>query len=80
MTMVDIPAGRFKAQCLALMDRVRERHEEYVITKHGTPVAKLVSVGDKPPRRLFGCMRGTVRRAGDLLSPIDVPWDTGLDA
>jgi len=75
MTMSKIPAGRFKAECLALMDRVRERQEEYVVTKHGTPVAKLVPVGDTPPRPLFGCMRGTVRHVGDLVGPIDVRWD-----
>ena len=76
MTMQEIPAGRFKAQCLALMDRVRDRHEEYVITKHGVPVAKLGPVGDRPPRKLFGCMKGTVLDAGDLISPIDVRWES----
>ena len=72
--MNEIPAGRFKAECLALMDRVRDRHEEYVITKHGTPVARLVPVGDPPPRKLFGCMGGTVLHAGDLISPLDIDW------
>jgi len=34
-----IAAAEFKARCLELMDRVRETGVEYVITKHGTPVA-----------------------------------------
>ena len=35
-------AAEFKARCLKLMDRVRETGVEYIVTKHGRPVAKLV--------------------------------------
>jgi prevent-host-death family protein len=37
-----LAAAEFKATCLHLMDRVRESGVEYVVTKHGEPVAKLV--------------------------------------
>ena len=37
-----VAAAEFKAKCLELMDRVRETGTEYVVTKHGVPVAKLV--------------------------------------
>ena len=37
-----LPAAEFKTRCLELMDRVRETGVEYVVTKHGRPVAKLV--------------------------------------
>ncbi len=37
-----IGAAGFKARCLELMDRVRETGVEYIVTKHGEPVAKLV--------------------------------------
>ena len=45
-----VAAAEFKATCLELMDRVRETGIEYVVTKHGKPVAKLVpiSVHDEP--------------------------------
>ena len=75
----EIPAGKFKAECLALMDRVRERGEEYVITKHGKPVAKLVPVEDQPVPSLWGCMKGTVLWYGDIISPIDVEWEALQD-
>ena len=39
---MDISASQFKAKCLDLMDVVAESGGEYVITKHGKPVAKLV--------------------------------------
>jgi len=68
-----IPAGRFKACCLALMDDVRDRGTEYVITKRGKAVAKLVPVRVER-RTLRGSMKGTVTFLGDIVSPIDEPW------
>ena len=44
-----IPAGEFKARCLELMNEVRERRTEYVVTKRGKAVAKLRK--GKPSRR-----------------------------
>ena len=76
-----VPAGVFKATCLELMDRVRDRQEEIVITKYGKPVAKLVPVGEEDPiRRLArGWMKGTVLWYGDVISPIDVEWEAMKD-
>ena len=72
MTMVTkettVPAGEFKARCLALLDRVAETGEELVVTKRGRPVARLVPV--EPPPGL----RGSVVWEGDLISPIDADW------
>ena len=69
-----ISAGEFKARCLALMDEVRDRGGEYVITKRGAAVAKLVPVRQKR-RRLLGSMKGTVTVLGDIISPLDEPWE-----
>jgi prevent-host-death family protein len=69
-----ISAGEFKARCLALMDEVRDRGGEYVITKRGAAVAKLVPIRQKR-RRLLGSMKGTVRVLGDIISPLDEPWE-----
>ncbi|MBI2835526.1 MAG: type II toxin-antitoxin system Phd/YefM family antitoxin, partial [Acidobacteria bacterium] len=43
-------ATEFKAKCLAAIDRVRERGEPIVITKHGRVVASLVPAGDEGER------------------------------
>ena len=69
-----LPAGEFKARCLKLMDQVRERGEEIVITKHGRPVAKLVPVAATPPE-LFGHLKGTVTYHGDIVEPTGEVWD-----
>ena len=68
-------AAEFKARCLELMDRVRETGAEYVITKHGTPVAKLVPVVQDARGRFFGSMKGTVLDFERPLDPLDDDYD-----
>lgn len=65
-----IAAGEFKARCLALMDTVRDEGAEFVITKYGHPVARLVPC--EPKREvpiLRGMGRGQVIIHGDLTEP-----------
>ena len=69
-----IAAGEFKARCLKLMDEVREKRSEVVITKRGKPVAKLVPVEEEVDD-IFGRMRGTVKILGDIVGPTGVEWD-----
>ena len=46
--MRTIPAGRFKAQCLKLLDEVAETGETIVVTKRGKPVARVEPVEEPP--------------------------------
>lgn len=68
--MRTIPAGTFKAQCLALMDEVEATHEPIVITKRGKPVAKLVPAETEKKDDLFGFLEGKARIVGDIVSPV----------
>lgn len=71
-----IPAGQFKAKCLKLIDTVCETREEITITKRGKVCARLVPPKKKAKRpSVFGCMKGTGRILGDIISPIDVEWE-----
>jgi prevent-host-death family protein len=70
-----VAAADFKATCLELMDRVRETGQEYVVTKHGRPVAKLVPYVAPKPRRVLGSMKGTVLKYERPFDPIDAEWD-----
>jgi len=70
----NVSAGEFKARCLALMDDVRDTGGEYVITKRGVPVAKLVPV-QTSRRRYLGSLKGTGKTLGDIVSPLDEPWE-----
>ena len=68
MVTKKIPAGKFKATCLRLMDEVQSTRVPLIITKNGRPVAKLVPA-DEPVKDIFGFMRGMVEIVGDIESP-----------
>ena len=67
-----IGAAEFKSTCLAVLDVVAESAEEFVITKRGVPVARLV-----PIQRESKSLVGSVSYASveDLMSPVDESWD-----
>ena len=67
--MKQMPAGKFKARCLSVMDDVNATGEPVIITKRGTPVAKIVPVTSKK-QNLFGFMAGQFRIVGDIESPV----------
>ncbi len=72
MVMPIIPASRFKAECLALLDDVARTGEEIVVTKRGRPVARVVAI-EEPPQ-LEGSVTFHVSDE-ELLAPLDVAWD-----
>lgn len=74
MTIPEIPAGRFKATCLRLIDEVAKKRTPIVVTKRGKPLVKLVPVDEETPP-LFGFLKGTVTIKGDIIAPIEDTWD-----
>ena len=71
-----IPAGQFKARCLAIMDEVQAKRQAVVITKRGKPVAKLVPI-EKEKDDIFGFFEGKGKILGDVVSPAFSPEDWG---
>jgi prevent-host-death family protein len=76
-----ISAARFKAECLALMDRVQQDRSPLVITKRGKPVAKLVPYDEEgaEPQTGWGWLRGTVTVLGDIVGPTGEEWSVDAD-
>jgi len=74
-----LSAADFKARCLTLMDRVRETGVEYVITKHGQPVAKLVPYTAAQQTPVFGALKGTVLKYERPFDALDEEWDINRD-
>jgi prevent-host-death family protein len=74
--LATVPATKFKAQCLELMDRVAEERRTYVITKRGKPVAKLVPADPPHKKSIFGCMADQTEIVGDIEKPLwtDAEW------
>lgn len=69
--MDSIAISRFKATCLAVLERVRQTGLPVLVTRRGEPVAQVLP---PPPEarvtETFGCMKGTAREVGDLLEPL----------
>jgi prevent-host-death family protein len=72
VTKRHVPAGLFKAKCLALLDEVAATGRPLVVTKRGRPVAEVVPV--EPPESLAGSVTFNVDDE-ELIEPIDVEWD-----
>jgi prevent-host-death family protein len=81
--MRTMAAGKFKAQCLAVMDEVQAKREPVVVTKNGKPVAKLVPLdlpeGEDP---LDAFYFGNIEIVGDIMAPIytDQEWEEFFEA
>lgn len=73
--METITASQFKAQCLALMDDVSRTGKTIVVTKKGKPVAELRPHRPRP-KSPYGIWKHRVIIKGDIISPIDVEWET----
>lgn len=75
-SMEQMAISKFKAQCLAAIERVRKTGRPLLVTKRGKPVAQILPP-PKPdkPRATFGYAKGTVEFLGDVVSPAGDPDD-----
>jgi prevent-host-death family protein len=71
--MRTMPAGEFKAKCLAVMDEVRATGEPVIVTKRGKPVVRLAPLEGQTqkesPEAIFGCLRGFLSVPGQTIDP-----------
>ena len=74
-----VSAADFKANCLSLMDEVRDAGTEFVITKHNVPVARLVPVVDEAGTTFIGRNPGVLVEKGDIVAPTAPDWEEGAD-
>lgn len=65
-----IAISKFKATCLAVLERVRKTGKPVLVTRFGEPVAQIdpPEVAE-PVTRKLGSMRGTAQILGDIISP-----------
>lgn len=69
--MKTMGASKFKAQCLALFDKLSP--EGIVITKHGKPVARVLPYPQRP-EAMIGALRDKIVVRGDIFSTGE-SWD-----
>jgi antitoxin (DNA-binding transcriptional repressor) of toxin-antitoxin stability system len=80
LDMESMPISKFKATCLATLERVRRTGRPLRVTRFGKPVADIVPPTAETTRTAWlGALRGTARITGDITAPSStlVTWDTG---
>ena len=69
--MEEIAISKFKATCLAVLERVRKTRKPIRVTRFGEPVAEVVPPSAQPKKKQWiGSMVGTGRIVGDIVSPV----------
>ena len=74
-----MPISKFKATCLAAIERVRRTGRPLRVTRFGKPVADIVPPSpERPAPRWLGSLRGTARIVGDITVPSSklVRWES----
>lgn len=78
--MKEIAISKFKATCLAVLERVRKTGEPILVTRFGQPIAKVSPPEAVKPVRLGGGV-GTAVILGDIVGPIsdESDWEAAQD-
>jgi prevent-host-death family protein len=65
-----MPISKFKATCLATLERVKRTGRPLRVTRFGKPVADIVPAApERSARKWLGSMRGTLEITGDITVP-----------
>ncbi len=63
--------SKFKATCLAVLERVKRTGQPVLITRFGEPVAEVVPPGPRErPKGWIGSMESSGKILGDIVSPV----------
>ena len=65
-----IAISKFKATCLAVLERVRRTGRPILITRRGQPVEEVVPPPPSPGSGWLGSLAGRVRIVGDIVGPV----------
>jgi prevent-host-death family protein len=76
--MEKMAISKFKATCLAVLERVRKTRKPVLVTRRGEPIAEVVP--PRPPaqpKKFVGSMVGTGRIVGDIVGPVgdETEWE-----
>ena len=68
--------SKFKATCLAVLQRVKKTGRPVLVTRFGQPIAEVIPPRPPAPdREWLGCMRGRAEITGDVVGPASEPDD-----
>ncbi|HYC56112.1 MAG TPA: type II toxin-antitoxin system Phd/YefM family antitoxin [Candidatus Binatia bacterium] len=68
--MREMAISKFKATCLATLERVRRTGQPLRITRFGKPIADIIPPAtDQPAEQWLGALKGTIEFRGDIVAP-----------
>ena len=68
--METMAVSKFKATCLAVLQRVKRTGRPVLVTRFGEPVAEIVPpTRPAPAEEWLGCMKGRAEILGDVVGP-----------
>jgi prevent-host-death family protein len=70
--METISVSKFKATCLAVMERVRQTRQPVLVTKRGVPIAQITPPPQVDAGAWLGTMAGTAEIKGDIVAPAEL--------
>jgi prevent-host-death family protein len=74
--MEEIAISKFKATCLAVLERVRKTGKPVLVTRFGEPMAELVPPhSSRKLKHWVGSRAGTGQIIGDIVSPASAEDD-----
>ncbi|HKM68315.1 MAG TPA: type II toxin-antitoxin system Phd/YefM family antitoxin [Candidatus Acidoferrum sp.] len=79
--MEEIAISKFKATCLAVLEKVKKTGQPILVTRFGHPVAQIIPPIPAKHAPKFGTAVGTAKILGDIVGPIsDISdWDAWSD-
>jgi prevent-host-death family protein len=79
--MEQIAISKFKATCLAVLERVRKTGEPILVTRFGQPIARIEPPAQLTKKIKLGGGVGTMTILGDIVGPItDISdWEAAQD-
>jgi len=73
-----VPISKFKATCLALLDKVKRTGQPIIVTRKGEPIAQVIPPPPaEKPSSWIGSFQSTGKITGDIVSPVldDEEWE-----
>ncbi len=69
--MDTITISKFKATCLAVLERVRQTREPVLVTKRGVPIAEIKPPPETAAGAWLGSMAGSAGIVDDIVAPVE---------
>src|ERR1700751_1908681 len=82
LRMDEIAISKFKATCLAVLERVRKTGKAVIVTRFGQPIARIAPPTPYPAKQIkFGTGSSYMIIQGDLFRPIsdNYEWEAARD-